>query len=199
MFFLSVWSLFIFGSWWGMMRLAVIEVLLHSSRQLHLQIWSSSCTLQMGSRATPCRNHKRWGLEWSRKHGFLSNQYPLCPVHFLSSTVFHRDYWPTSFSVSTVLCCVFRLAFCQCRGCVPDGGHHCSLLWLTRLGPFLSKKCFRNLSPDGPMAAPVSAERLGLWFAGLCLLPDRTGCCGVNLGTLAVGWLRCVFRLVSRL
>ena len=62
------------------MRLAVIEVLLHSSRQLHLQIWSSSCTLQMGSRATPCRNHKRWGLEWSRKHGFLSNQYPLCPA-----------------------------------------------------------------------------------------------------------------------
>ena len=107
----------------GMMRLAVIEVLLHSSRQLHLQIWSSSCTMQMGAGrhllvpARTCKNHKRWG-HWS-----LSNQYPLCPVfHFLSPTLFQRDYWPTSFPF--LLCCVT----CQCRGCVPDGGHHCGLL-----------------------------------------------------------------------
>ena len=107
----------------GMMRLSVIEVLLHSSRQLHLQIWSSSCTMQMGAGrhllvpARTCKNHKRWG------HWFLSNQYPLCPVfHFLSSTLFQRDYWPTSFPF--LLCCVT----CQCRGCVPDGGHHCGLL-----------------------------------------------------------------------
>ena len=34
----------------------------------------------------------------------------------------------------------------------------------------------------------VMAGRLGLWFAGLCLLPDRTSCCGVNLSDWRSGW-----------
>ena len=113
-------------------------------------------------------------------------------IHFAQSTFYH----PLCFIEITGPLHFPFLQFCAASSGLPSASAEVVFLMvgitavycdLQGLVHFLSKKCFRNLSPNGPMAPPVSAERLGLWFAGLCLLPDRTGCCGVNLGTPAVG------------
>ena len=195
---LSVWWLFIFGSWWEWWDWL-------SLRCFYTQAGSYTC--RYGRPAAPCKwgawrhllgpartckNHKRWGLEnigscQINIHFAQSTFYhPLCfmeitgPLHFSSSGL-PSPAQKVDSDLPVPRLCSWWWASLQfivtCKAWSISVQKMCP-----KYPPISLQVVAVDSPPNGQTAAPASAERLGLWFAGLCLLPDWTGCCGVNLG-----------------